>query len=54
MALTPPATLVRPQQVGTNAIVDAHIEPKQEILAQLCVTAMEERELQIISTTIEV
>jgi hypothetical protein len=51
-APTPPDSPVRPQPAGTIAV--ARIEPDQEILAHLRVTATEERELQIISATIEV
>ena len=54
MAPTPPNTPIRPQSAITNTRAAAQIEPDQEILAQLRVAATKEREIQIISATIEV
>ena len=54
MAPTPPNTPIRPQSASTNTRAAAQIEPDQEILAQLRVAATKEREIQIISATIEV
>jgi hypothetical protein len=43
-------------QIGSNTRATAYINstPDQDILAQLCLAAMNEHELQIISATIEV
>ena len=54
MAPTPPDAPIRPQSTGNNTRATTQIEPDQEILTQLRVATTEERELQIISATIEV
>jgi hypothetical protein len=52
-SLNTPTTAL-PPSAGYNTRAGAHNEPDHEILAQLHLTAMDKRKLQIISATIEV
>jgi len=53
-AMTSTDTPAHLPSAGTSTRAAAHIEPDPEILVQLRIAASDERELQIISATIEV